>query len=69
MQAIAAGTWTGLPLPTIGDAYEGGYFAGQISTAGNGVADYNLVVGPVASAQNSSKKWKTALRGFNNWWF
>jgi hypothetical protein len=58
MQAIAAGTWTGLP-PAIGDAYGGGFYAGQISTAGNGIADYNLVVGPVASAQNSSVQWKT----------
>ena len=47
------------PLPNIGAAYEGGYFAGQISTAGNGVADFNLVVGPVASAQ-SFLKWKTS---------
>jgi hypothetical protein len=47
-------------LPAIGAAYEGGFYAGQISTAGNGVADYNIVVGPVASAQNSSKQWKTA---------
>jgi len=31
----------------------GGFFAGQISTAGNSIADYNLVVGPVASAQNN----------------
>jgi len=46
----------------IGDAYGGGYFAGQISTAGNSVADYNLVVGPVASAQNN-KKWKTSQTG------
>ena len=38
---------------SIGDAYEGGFFAGQISTAGNSIADYNLVIGPVASAQNS----------------
>lgn len=37
----------------IGDAYQGGFYAGQISTAGNGVADYNLVVGPVASAQST----------------
>jgi hypothetical protein len=37
-------------LPTIGQSYQGGYFAGQISTAGNSVADYNLVVGPAASA-------------------
>ena len=42
-----------LPL-AIGDAYEGGYFAGQISTAGNGIADYNLVIGPKSSAQSST---------------
>lgn len=46
------------PLPAIGSALGGGFFAGQISTAGNGIADYNLVVGPVASAENSSKQWK-----------
>jgi len=46
-------------LPAIGSALGGGYFAGQISTAGNGVPDFNLVVGPIASAQNSSKQWKT----------
>jgi len=34
-----------------------GFFAGQISTAGNGIADYNLVIGPSASA-DSSKKYK-----------
>jgi hypothetical protein len=39
------------PTLAIGDAFGGGYFAGQISTAGNSIADYNLVVGPVASAQ------------------
>jgi hypothetical protein len=42
-----------------GDAYGGGYFAGQISTAGNGIADYNLVVGPLSSAESSSKQCKT----------
>lgn len=57
MQAIAAGTWTGIPL-VIGQAFGGGFYAGQISTAGNGIADYNLVVGPVASAQ-STLQWKT----------
>lgn len=46
-------------LPAIGSAYEGGFFAGQISTAGNGIADYNLVIGPVASAQ-STLQFKTA---------
>ena len=48
-----------VPL-AVGDAYGGGFFAGKISTAGNGIADFNLVVGPVASAQNSSKQWKTS---------
>lgn len=46
-------------IPTIGSPYGGGYFAGQISTAGNGVADYNLVIAPKSSGQNSSKQWKT----------
>jgi hypothetical protein len=47
-------------LPTVGDAYEGGFFAGQISTAGNGVADYNLVVGPMATAETTNIFWKNA---------
>ena len=42
----------------IGSAFGGGFFAGQISTAGNGIADYNLVVGPVASA-DSGKRYKS----------
>jgi hypothetical protein len=46
------------PVPIVGSAFGGGYFAGQISTAGNSIADYNLVVGPVASAQ-STLQWKT----------
>jgi hypothetical protein len=35
----------------IGDAYQGGFYAGQIGVSG--VATHNLVVGPVASAQSS----------------
>jgi len=46
-------------LPIIGSAYGGGFFAGQISTAGDGIANYNLVIGPVASAENASKQFKT----------
>ena len=46
--------------PAIGSAYQGGFFAGQISTAGNGVADYNLVIAPTSSGENSSKQWKTS---------
>jgi hypothetical protein len=47
-------------IPDIGAAYQGGFFAGQISTAGNGIADYNLVIAPKSSGQNSSKQWKTS---------
>jgi len=43
----------------IGDAFGGGFFAGQISTAGNGIADYNLVIGPLASAK-TNLAWKNA---------
>lgn len=37
---------------TIGQAYQGGYYAGQISTAGNGVANFNLVVAPKSTGQS-----------------
>jgi hypothetical protein len=57
MQARGAGIWTGIPL-AIGDAYEGGFYAGQIGVSG--VATHNLVVGPSSTADNSSKKYKNA---------
>jgi hypothetical protein len=56
--ALSAASNSITTLPAIGGAFGGGFFAGQISTAGNGIADYNLVVGPVASAENASKQWK-----------
>lgn len=56
--SFVGGTYGG--VPDIGAAFGGGFFAGQISTAGNGVADYNLVIGPVASAESSSKAYKNA---------
>jgi hypothetical protein len=43
------------PVMQVGDAYAGGYYAGQISTAGNGVADYNLVIGPKSTTDSSGK--------------
>jgi hypothetical protein len=50
----------GESAPTvIGQAYAGGFYAGQISTSGDGIATHYLVIGPVASAQNASKQWKT----------
>ena len=63
MQFKKQGLWptAGNPAPLVpGQAYQGGFFAGQISTAGNGIADYNLVVGPAASAQNTSKQFRTS---------
>ena len=54
--AIAGGTYSS-PPPTIGDAYGGGFYAGQIGVSS--VATHNLVVGPVASAQ-STLQWKTS---------
>jgi hypothetical protein len=50
----------GIPVPVVGSVLGGGFFAGQISTAGNGVADFNLVIGPAASALGTGKKWKTS---------
>jgi hypothetical protein len=50
----------GPPAPSaIGAAYGGGYYAGSISTAGNGVADYYLVVGPASSAISTGIRFKT----------
>jgi hypothetical protein len=46
-----------VPL-VIGGAFGGGFYAGQISTAGNGIADFNLVVGPKSTAQ-ALRQWKT----------
>ena len=43
----------------IGEAYGGGYYAGQISTAGNGIASHYLIVAPKATGQSSSRQWKT----------
>lgn len=57
IQAVGEGNWPGQP-PQIGQAYEGGYFMGKISTAGNGVANYYLVVGPLSTAESSSKQFK-----------
>lgn len=56
MQLKKQGLWPS-PPPAIGSALGGGYFAGQIDQSGT---IYNLVVGPVSSAQNASKQWKNA---------
>ena len=53
MLAFAGGSFGG--IPAIGAAFGGGFFAGQIDQSGT---IYNLAVGPVSSADNSSKKYK-----------
>lgn len=47
------------PGVVVGDAYEGGFYAGAISTTGNGVATHYLVVAPLSSGE-TSLTWKNA---------
>lgn len=48
----------GTPPPdAIGSAYQGGFYAGQISTTADSVATHYLVVGPRSTAQ-STLQWK-----------
>jgi hypothetical protein len=55
---LAPTTPTQLPaLPTIGAAYGGGFFAGQVTT--NGIV-YNLIVCDATVGQTSAKTWGTA---------
>lgn len=45
--------------PVIGQAFLGGYYAGQISTTANGVATHNLIVAPLSSGQSpTGRQWK-----------
>ena len=46
------------PPTVIGQAYGGGFYAGQIGVSS--VATHYLVVGPVASAENGTKQYKNA---------
>ena len=62
MQFKKQGLWptagNAVPPTVIGQAYGGGYYAGQIGVSS--VATHYLIVGPVASAQTTSIKWKNA---------
>ena len=55
----AAGVAT---VPIIGDAYQGGFFAGYISHTTDGVATHGLIVAPAASGYNGggTLQWKTS---------
>ena len=57
----------GIVLPNIGDAFEGGFFAGLISHTANGVATHALIVAPRATGASGTNytlttnyAWKTA---------
>ena len=57
MQSFVGGSYgypNGWPVANIGDAYGGGFFAGQINVSGT---KYNLVVAPKATGESSSKTW------------
>ena len=49
---------TGIVLPPIGAAYEGGFFAGAISQTANGVATHLLIMAPYATGYTFAQ-WKT----------
>lgn len=46
-------------VPVIGQSFGGGYYGGSISTAGNGVADYYLVVSDKSVGEAYGQKWGT----------
>ncbi len=54
MQAAKAGAWPAQSYPptTIGQAYGGGFYAGQISTTADGVATHYLIVAPKATGES-----------------
>lgn len=56
-QMLTGGTYKAPSPTTIGQPWGGGYYAGKISTAGTGVADYYLIVAPKATGEASSKIW------------
>jgi hypothetical protein len=67
-ERAARGEWGFIqPLPDVGDAYEGGFFAGFISSTANGVATHGLIVAPRATGATgagytlpTNLQWKTA---------
>jgi uncharacterized protein (TIGR02145 family) len=56
-QMLTGGTYKPAPPTTIGQAWGGGFYAGQIAVGGGGVATHYLIVAPKASGENSSRTW------------
>ncbi len=54
---LTGGTYKPAGPTTIGQAFGGGYYAGQIAVGGGGVATHYLIVAPKASGENSSRTW------------
>lgn len=59
MQAVLGGSFAPGPPTVIGQAYGGGFYAGQISTTANGVATHYLIIAPKATGERSALKWGT----------
>ena len=58
LQAVGGTGWPNALAPsTIGQAWGGGFYAGQIAVGGGGVATHYLIVAPKASGENSSRTW------------
>tara|TARA_R110000868_G_scaffold66695_8_gene198540 strand:+ start:5716 stop:6360 length:645 start_codon:yes stop_codon:yes gene_type:complete len=57
MLNLVGGTFGDSPPTVIGQAYGGGFYAGQIGVSS--VATHYLVVGPASSAVSTSVRWKT----------
>jgi hypothetical protein len=56
-QMLTGGTYKAPGPTTIGQAFGGGFYAGQIAVGGGGVATHYLIVAPKASGENSSRAW------------
>jgi hypothetical protein len=55
------GVTSGPPPPTvIGQVFGGGFYAGMISTSGDSVGNYYLVVAPKSSGETTSTQFKTS---------
>lgn len=58
-QMLTGGTYKAPGPTTIGQAWGGGYYAGQIAVGGGGVATHYLIVAPAATGQVTGKTWGT----------
>lgn len=64
IQQAVISTFISSGPPSIGSPFKGGYYAGLVSSAGNGIADYYLIIAPKSSGQfggftGSTIRWKT----------